>query len=217
MAIKELFSLVQSTMEISRSDSNIIHAGMAVARDSDGTAIGADRVTHTAFVGIAADDAARTGNTFIQSDPVGATKVSADGTTFTANNNAFFVSTKRALGDYQDETVSNVSDLTSGSTGYQGPRRGIGVYNYTPGTQFIIDGSVCLLGAKCASSSTDGNGTTKSPWAINDLLTTAVEASAGKWIVVDNTSYGTAYARIDKVQGAGTTSDTNTLIWITLV
>jgi hypothetical protein len=218
MAIKELFSLVQSTVDIARDGTAAdIHAGWAVARDANGKAVPADRVAIAAgtqrFVGLAADDAARTGNSFIQSDPVGSSKINADGT-FAANNNAFFSSVKRALGDYQDETVSNISDLTSGSTGYQGPRRGLGIYNYTPGTQFIIDGICIVQGKKTDAAATDAGNAT---WAINDLLSIGVTANKGKFIVIDDISADVpglgAVAQIDKISGSGD----GTLVWITLI
>jgi hypothetical protein len=228
MAIRELFSLVQSTLDIDRTTPVDIHAGQLVAKSTAGLAVLAARnatitaSTNAEFVGLAADDAARTSNTFIQADPVGSTKVSADGTTFTANNNAFFASTKRALGDYQDETVSNVSNLTAGSTGYQGPRRGLGVYNYTPGTQFIVD-SLCVASAKVSNATTD---TTAGSWVPGTLLAigayhaTAASSHSGKLVEADPASrttldYGKPVARLDKMEG--TQGADGTLYYITLI
>lgn len=219
MAIKELFSLVQSTVDIAASTQNI-HAGMLVAKDSTGKAVLASRgttvtaLTNAEFVGLAADDACRTGNTFIQPDPVGSTKVAADGT-ITANNNAFFSSTKRALADYQDETVTNVSNLVEGATGYQGPRRGLGVYNYTPGTQFIVD-SLAVKSEKTTTASADGGAA--SAWVPGTVLTIGVAANAGKFVELDAAAVGTdgyPIARLDKMEGSQAAD--GTLYWITLI
>ena len=219
MAIKELFGLVQTTVPIAAATQNI-HAGMLVALDSGGKAVLASRagtagsyLSNEKFIGLAADDAVKTGNTFIQADPVGSTKVASDGT-ITANNNAWFSSTKRALGDYQDETVTNVTNLTAGSTGNQGPARGLGVYMYTPGSQFIVDDLAVIATAKTDASGTDGG--TATAWAPGTMFTIGVAANAGKFVeLVTPGTHGKAVARLDKMEG--TQAATGTLYYITLI
>ena len=89
------------------------------------------------FVGFSADDTARTGNTMILADPVGSSYTDSSGV-LQANNNGFYVVSKRAIGDFLAENVNGVTNPTAGSSGYEGPRRGVGVFN-TPGAQFITD------------------------------------------------------------------------------
>ena len=57
---------------------------------------------------------------------------------FVANNNGFYVVSKRAIGDFLAENVNGVTNPTAGSSGYEGPRRGVGVFN-SPGGQFVTD------------------------------------------------------------------------------
>jgi len=149
------------------------------------------------FVGFAADDHARTGATMILPDPVGSTVVSSDGSTFTASNNGFYAVAKRALGDFMDELVTNVSDPTSGSTGYQGPRRGIGVYT-SPSGQFVTDRFVAVI---TATNTTDDT----SPYTFlpGDLLTfgSATQGNSGKLVAIDPAALATdgiAVGRVDK-------------------
>jgi hypothetical protein len=142
MAIKELINVFPFNYPVAKATT--FYAGMVLARGTDGNVVVANRATVAhqsagAIVGLAADDKASTGVTFIQSDPVGSSYVDSSGV-LQAANNGWFVGAKRGLADNAafDETVTGVTDLTSGSTGYQGPRRGVGVYN-TPGGQFVTD------------------------------------------------------------------------------
>jgi hypothetical protein len=208
MAIRPLFELIQGNFEMSKSVTCL--AGDALVRSPyTGLCIVADRslvataynsgtgaFSHTAhtFVGFAADDHARTGATMILPDPVGSTVVSSDGSTFTASNNGFYAVAKRALGDFVDELVTNVSDPTSGSTGYQGPRRGIGVYT-SPSGQFVTDRFVAVI--TTAASTDDTNPYTFLP---GDYLTFGATANAGKLVAIDraNPTFGEPVAKVDK-------------------
>lgn len=211
MAIRPLFELIQSNFEMPASVTCL--AGDAMMRNPytglllpanralAATAYNGTAFTHDAhnFVGFAADDHARTGATMILPDPVGSTVVSSDGATFTASNNGFYAVAKRALGDFMDELVTNVTDPTSGSTGYQGPRRGIAVYT-SPSGQFVTDRFVA---ANTTSLTTDNTvfTTTAATFLPGDLLTFGAGANAGKLIAIDPTQLsvdGIAIARVDK-------------------
>jgi hypothetical protein len=98
---------------------------------------GADTLNFATFVGFSSDDTARSGNTMILADPVGSNYIDGSGV-FQSNNNGFYVAAKRAIGDFQSEIVNGVTNLSAQSSGYEGPRRGVGVYN-TPGGQFVTD------------------------------------------------------------------------------
>jgi len=208
MAIRELNAVVVQNYDVAKDASfqagaclvqnphklEVMPADRSLSATAYNTGTGAFPHDGNAFVGFAADDKARTGNTMIIPDPVGSSVVSADGTTFTANNNAFYVATKRALGDYQDESVSNVSDLTSGSTGYQGPRRGIGVFA-TPSGEFVTDQFVAVE----TSSGTADSGSAY-VFLPNDILTFGAGANKGKLVHLagNATTHGPAVAKVRK-------------------
>lgn len=207
MAIRPLFELIQSNFDMAASVTClagdalvrspytglciVANRALSVTAYNSGTgAFGHDSGT---FVGFAADDHARTGATMILPDPVGSTVVSSDGATFTASNNGFYAVAKRALGDFVDELVTNVTDPTSGSTGYQGPRRGIGVYT-SPSGQFVTDRFVAVI---TATNTTDD--TTPYTFLVGDFLTFGAGANAGKLVVADPTALGTDPIIVGKV------------------
>jgi hypothetical protein len=150
------------------------------------------------FVGFSADDTARTGNTMILADPVGSSYTDSNGN-IVANNNGFYVVSNRAIGDFLAENVNGVTNPTAGSSGYEGPRRGVGVFN-TPGGQFVTDR---WSGTASSTVSTDGG--TWTP-AIGDLLTiAAASGSAGKLIQLDPgaiTVDGIVVGRVDSYDSA---------------
>ena len=149
------------------------------------------------FVGFSADDTARTGNTMILADPVGSSYTDSSGN-FVANNNGFYVVSKRAIGDFLAENVNGVTNPTAGSSGYEGPRRGVGVFN-TPGAQFVTD-----RWSGVASTSINSDGGTWNP-AIGDLLTiAAASGSAGKLVQLDPavTADGIVVGRVDSYDSA---------------
>jgi hypothetical protein len=149
------------------------------------------------FVGFSADDTARTGNTMILAEPVGSSYTDSSGN-FVANNNGFYVVSKRAIGDFLAENVNGVTNPTAGSSGYEGPRRGVGVFN-SPGGQFVTD-----RWSGVASTSLTADGGVWSP-AIGDLLTIAAAAgSAGKLVQLDPgaTGDGIVVGRVDSYDSA---------------
>jgi len=149
------------------------------------------------FVGFSADDTARTGNTMILADPVGSSYTDSSGN-FVANNNGFYVVSKRAIGDFLAENVNGVTNPTAGSSGYEGPRRGVGVFN-SPGGQFVTD-----RWSGVASTSLTADGGVWSP-AIGDLLTiAAASGSAGKLVQLDPaaTADGIVVGRVDSYDSA---------------
>lgn len=142
MAIRALNSVVVANYNTLASAS--WQAGVCLAiNTSTGNAqlatraSGADTANFATFLGFSADDTARTGNTMILADPVGSSYVDTSGV-MQANNNGFYTVSKRAIGDFQAENVNSVTNPTAGSSGFEGPRRGVGVYN-TPGGQFVTD------------------------------------------------------------------------------
>ena len=147
------------------------------------------------FVGFSADDTARTGNTMILADPVGASFVDANGV-LQANNNGFYVVSKRAIGDFQAENVNGLTNPTAGSSGYEGPRRGVGVFK-TPGGQFITDQFLtAALGSSTSTAIVDGGTAVYNPGA---LLTIAANGS-GKLVELAGSAVG-----IINASGAGAT------------
>ena len=136
------------------------------------------------FVGFSADDTARTGNTMILADPVGASFVDANGV-LQANNNGFYVVSKRAIGDFQAENVNGLTNPTAGSSGYEGPRRGVGVFN-TPGGQFITDQFKTGTGSSVSAINADAGTATYTPGA---LLTISV-AGDGKLVELSGAAAG---------------------------
>ena len=196
MAIKELQAVVVDTFPVAANAS--FYAGMVLARDSSGASAGlvrsANRASDTVanYVGLSADDKARTGCTMIQNDPVGSTYVDPSTGNLITNNNGWFVAQKRALSDYYDETVTNVTNLTAGSTGYEGPMRGVGVFLSQSG-RFITDQFVAVQ----TSSSTADSGSAHA-FVINDTLTFGAGANAGKFVGLASSSHGPAIAKVDQ-------------------
>ena len=150
------------------------------------------------FVGFSTDDTARTGNTMILADPVGSNYIDGNGA-FQTNNNGFYVASKRAIGDFQSEIVNGVTNLSAQTSGYEGPRRGVGVYN-TPGGQFVTDQYSDVI---TASVSTDD--TAVGNFAPGDLLVPGAGANAGKLVKLDAGAYGTdgiVVGRVDSFDSA---------------
>jgi hypothetical protein len=184
MAIRALNSVVVANYDTAASAS--WQAGAALRRDTTVTssptvalatrvilAGGAIGVTG-GFVGFSADDTARSGNTMILSDPVGSSYVDNNGA-LVANNGGFYSVSKRAIGDFQAEIVNGVTNPTAaGSAGFEGPRRGVGVYN-TPGGQFVTDQFKTASTASSVSASAADAGT--AVYAPGALLTVAVDGT----------------------------------------
>ena len=150
------------------------------------------------FVGFSADDTARTGNTMILADPVGSSYTDSNGL-LQANNNGFYVVSKRAIGDFLAENVNGVTNPTAGSSGYEGPRRGVGVFN-TPGAQFITD-RFSTTNASNAAQTDGGSAWTPTP---GDLLTiAAASGNAGKLVKLSTPGTdGLVVGRVDNYDSA---------------
>ena len=205
MAIRALNTLVVANYNTAASASWL--AGDALFIQSDGTVAAAYRAatgfTTLAqqlgkFVGFSADDTARTGNTMILADPVGSSYTDASGV-LQANNNGFYVVSKRAIGDFLAENVNGVTNPTAGSSGYEGPRRGVGVFN-TPGAQFITDRFASVASTNVT---TDGVAAGWTP-AAGDLLTVAGSlANAGKVVKLNTVGTdGVIVGRVDSYDSA---------------
>ena len=150
------------------------------------------------FAGFSSDDTARSGNTMILADPVGSNYIDGNGV-FQSNNNGFYVGSKRAIGDFQSEIVNGVTNLSAQTSGYEGPRRGVGVYN-TPGGQFVTDQYVEDL-----TTTVSADGGTYVTFAPGDLLVPGAGANAGKLVKLDASAYGTdgiVVGRVDSFDSA---------------
>jgi hypothetical protein len=196
MAIRALNSVIVANYETAANAS--WHAGACLARDTSnvGRVVLADRASGAivgGFVGFSADDTARTDNTMILADPVGSNYIDGSGV-FQTNNNGFYVAAKRAIGDFQAENVNGVTNLSAQSSGYEGPRRGVGVFN-TPGGQFVTDQ---FTTAATNAASTDAGTATYAPGA---YLTVAVDDS-GKLVELTNKAHGPVVGIVDKYDSA---------------
>jgi len=150
------------------------------------------------FAGFSSDDTARSGNTMILADPVGSNYIDGNGV-FQSNNNGFYVGSKRAIGDFQSEIVNGVTNLSAQTSGFEGPRRGVGVYN-TPGGQFVTDQYVEDL-----TTTVSADGGTYATYAPGDLLVPGAGANAGKLVKLDAAAYGTdgiVVGRVDSFDSA---------------
>ena len=205
MAIRALNTLVVANYNTAASASFL--AGDCLFLQSDGTVAAAYRSATGfttlqqqlgKFVGFSADDTARTGNTMILADPVGSSYTDSNGV-LQANNNGFYVVSKRAIGDFLAENVNGVTNPTAGSSGYEGPRRGVGVFN-SPGAQFVTDRF--STAAVSSAAQTDG-GSAWSP-APGDLLTVAAASgNAGKLVKLANPGTdGLIVGRVDAYDSA---------------
>ena len=192
MAIRALNSVVVANYDtastaswsagaiLSRDTSNVGQVVLAVRANSGVGVTGG-------IVGFSADDTARTGNTMILADPVGSSYVDSSGV-LQANNNGFYAVAKRAIGDFQAENVNGVTNPTAGSSGYEGPRRGVGVFN-TPGGQFVTDMFVATSGSNLTNGFNAD--TTGGTYAVGSLLTvSATFAQAGKLVQVNGSGTG---------------------------
>ena len=206
MAIRALNSVIVANYNTAASAS--WQAGACLMINASGLVQKADRndtlfdtlVEQTGrFVGFSSDDTARTGNTMILADPVGSNYIDGSGV-FQSNNNGFYVGAKRAIGDFQSEIVNGVTNLSAQTSGYEGPRRGVGVYN-TPGAQFVTDQYVEDL-----TTTVSADGGTYVTFAPGDLLVPgAGTANAGKLVKLDASAYGTdgiVVGRVDSFDAA---------------
>lgn len=205
MAIRALNSVIVANYNTAATAS--WQAGACLMIGSDGLVLKADRsaaafdtlVEQTGkFVGFSADDTARSGNTMILADPVGANYLDASGA-FQSGNNGFYVGAKRAIGDFQSEIVNGVTNLSAQSSGFEGPRRGVGVFN-TPGGQFVTDQYVEDL-----TTTVSADGGTYATFAPGDLLVPGASANAGKLVKLDASAYGTdgiVVGRVDSFDSA---------------
>ena len=196
MAIRALNSVIVANYDTAANAS--WHAGACLARDTSnvGRVVLAARASGAiagGFVGFSADDTARTDNTMILADPVGSNYIDGSGV-FQSNNNGFYVAAKRAIGDFQAENVNGVTNLSAQSSGYEGPRRGVGVFN-TPGGQFVTDQ---FTSAATSAAGTDGSTATYAPGA---YLTVAVDDS-GKMVELANKAHGPVVGIVDKYDSA---------------
>jgi len=209
MAIRALNSVVVANYPVAANSTDVFNAGDALMIKADGTVVAAYRASSSdpnisgsqlaqlgAFVGFSADDRSRTGNTMILSDPVGSNYINGSGV-LVDNNTGFYKVSKRAIGDFQDEPVTSVTNPTAGSTGYEGPRRGVGVFN-TPGAQFVTD----RFSLKTTNAAGTDAGSTWSP-APGDLVTFGgTTTDQGKLVKLGANTHGMVVGRVDKYDSA---------------
>lgn len=177
--------------------------GACLARDLSGAEAGlvrkADRATDTGanWVGFSADNHQRSGNTMILNDPVGSNYVNASGV-LVENANGFYVVDKRAIGDFQDEPVTGVTNPTAGVGGFEGPRRGVGVFT-SPSGQFITDQFAL---AQTDTATADVAFTGGDTYEIGDAVTFGAGVNAGLLVKVDSASDGRAVGVVDLFDSA---------------
>ena len=204
MAIRPLNSIVVANYNTAASASWL--AGAVLVRDSATAGNvtlpnGANRANvNFGVVGFSADDTARSGNTMILADPVGANYTDASGN-FVANNSGFYVVSKRAVADFLAENVNNVTNPTAGTSGFEGPRRGVGVYS-TPSGQYITDMFVVGSGSSASSATLDGGTATYLPGAQLTVSAAASGASFGRLVELVNTSWGPVLGVVDRYDSA---------------
>jgi len=139
-------------------------------------ALGGTNNTRAYIVGVAADDALGTNPngespTMINNDPAGSNFVNASTGAFQSYTAGFYVGAKRAIGDFKDEGISVVTNLTASIPTYE--QRGVSVYT-TPSSQFVTD--------RFQLKSTSGvNADAGSAWTPTqgDLVTVSADAVNG--------------------------------------
>lgn len=99
----------------------------------------ASNLVRASVIGVCADDALGTNPvgetpTMINNDPAGSNFV--NGAAFQSYTAGFYVGVKRAIGDFKDESIDVVTNLTLGVPTYA--QRGVSVYT-TPSSQFVTD------------------------------------------------------------------------------
>jgi hypothetical protein len=204
MAIRPLNSIVVANYNTAANASWL--AGVVLVRDTATAGNvtlpnGANRTNvNFGVVGFSADDTARSGNTMILADPVGANFTDASGN-FVANNTGYYVVSKRAVADFLAENVNNVTNPTAGSTGFEGPRRGVGVYS-TPSGQFITDMFVVGSGSSASATNGDAGTATYLPGALLTVSAAGSGASQGKLVELVNTTYGPVLGVVDRYDSA---------------
>ena len=124
-------------------------------------------------IGVCADDAVGTNPygetpTMINNDAAGSNFI--NGSTFQSYTAGFYVGVKRAIGDFKDESIDVVTNLTAGIPALSS--RGVSVYT-TPSSQFVTDRFTLLT----ASSSTADAGGAWVP-AAGDMVTWGAGNSA---------------------------------------
>jgi hypothetical protein len=204
MAIRPLNSIVVANYNTAASAS--WQAGSVLARDTTtvGNVVLATRnsagTVTGGVVGFSSDDTARTGNTMILADPVGANYTDSSGN-FQANNTGFYVVAKRAIGDFQAENVNGVTNPTAGASTYEGPRRGVGVYS-TPSGQYVTDMFVVGTGSSASAAQADGGTAVYAPGAQLTVSAAASGASNGKLVELVNTAWGPVIGVVDRYDSA---------------
>lgn len=204
MAIRPLNSIVVANYNTAASAS--WQAGSVLARDTTtvGNVVLATRnsagTVTGGVVGFSSDDTARTGNTMILADPVGANYTDSSGN-FQANNSGFYVVAKRAIGDFQAENVNGVTNPTAGASTYEGPRRGVGVYS-TPSGQYVTDMFVVGTGSSASAAQADGGTAVYAPGAQLTVSAAASGASNGKLVELVNTAWGPVIGVVDRYDSA---------------
>jgi hypothetical protein len=204
MAIKPLNSIVVANYNTSASASWL--SGVVLARDTAnvGNVVVATRnaagTVTGGVVGFSSDDTARSGNTMILADPVGANFTDASGN-FQANPTGFYVVAKRAIGDFQAENVNGVTNPTAGASTFEGPRRGVGVYS-TPSGQFVTDQFVAGAGGSASAVQADAGTALYAPGAQLTVSAAASGASFGKLVELVNTAWGPVVGVVDRYDSA---------------
>lgn len=139
------------------------------------------------IVGVCGDDALGANPSgevpyMINNDPAGSNFV--NGSIFQSYTAGFYVGPKRAIGDFKDEGISVVTNLTQGVPTYD--QRPITVYT-TPSTQFVTDRFTNLTAAQNSPDTAGWTGSTGGtvPQA-GDLLTVGANQSSAATAATTN-------------------------------
>ena len=164
-------------------------AGMVLMQDNNGQVKPADSLLfvfksmferQSAIIGIAAGDSNVSGNTIIVPDYIGSNYLDAN-SNFISISDREYVSVKRQLLDYADETVNEYYNINYSPTP---KRRGIGIYPLT-GETFATDQFKPVLHGDYGIDSTS-----IVSFSPGDLLTFGGGVNAGKLVKVNANSLG---------------------------
>jgi hypothetical protein len=230
MAVKELNNVAVYNAKIAKdglgkttdgTTSVQLYPGMVIATGLDGNVCPAVRgatsgqygytaLSKAQVLGVLTDYTGGAGQTEIYIDPVGSTNVDPTTGEVIDNSNGTFAAIRRQAFSYAiSEPINNVTNLTAGASGYQGPARGVG-YFVAPSQVQVDFGSAAgnvLLAVKTndnvgSSTAADTAFTGGDTYGAGDLLTYGTLTNAGKLVKVSGAIFGGhIVARVDKFNG----------------
>lgn len=163
------------------------------------------------ILGLLTDNVGAPGQTDIYIDPVGSTAIDPTTGELVDNSNASYSATRRQAFSYNNaEQINNVTNLTAGAGGTQGPARGVG-YFVAPSQVQVDFGTAAgniLIPFKTLDNLTNGTASDVADttgYAAGDLLTYGSSVNSGKLVKIDPLNPGLwngfVVARVDKFNG----------------